>query len=658
MNIEVKGGVTGGADAAAAGVAGRVRGILNRGISTAYIADDGWLVLVMTDGQTIRLGEVVGRGIESAHMTSAGNLILTYSDGTTEDVGNIKGVGVKDAYIRPDRHLVLVLTNGTEIDTGSVGDEGIPAEAKEIVVRLHRQSLYLEDMSKDIRRLAELFGQTIPVEKTYSVALNLNNITADHPGGTVSEGSSLVVNLSVNDGYELASITVTMGGANITSSVADLSRMRIEIPRVGGDVVITAAAVAAGPVIHTVTLNLTGFTADRETVSTVNDGDGYRCYLTPEYGYKLDGSSVRIMMGDADITTSSFNSGTINIAGVTADVTITAKAAAIVRYTVTKSLVGHSISNDVSEVFEGQSYSAKLTMLDGYKNPFVKILMGGVNITEGAYKDGVVYISAVTGNIVVSALAEELEIYPVAYNLFDTESSNQAEAVRETDPYETDLTAPSGFSLTEVKVKMGGTDVTSSVYDSGAVRIPGATGAIVIEAVSYPDRRVTKNLVGCSSTNQATYVPHGSSYQCVVSPRSGYVLNVLTVTMGEVDITQEVVSVMALGDAKINIPYVDGDIVITAEAYPDENGYFSITVNTSFCDCTVSDGDYVGYGQPLSGEFIPEDGATMQGAEVTITMGNADITMMVYDANTHKFYIPSVTGELTIVARAWLLVES
>jgi hypothetical protein len=75
---------------------------------------------------------------------------------------------------------------------------------------------------------------------TYSIQHNLSNITSSNPISLIEEGESFTSTLTANEGYEIESITVTMGGTNITSSV--VSGSTINIASVTGDIVITATS--------------------------------------------------------------------------------------------------------------------------------------------------------------------------------------------------------------------------------------------------------------------------------------------------------------------------------------------------------------------------------------------------------------------------------
>lgn len=76
-------------------------------------------------------------------------------------------------------------------------------------------------------------------------------------------------------------------------------------------------------------------------------------------------------------------------------------------YTVTYKLTNVSSSSAVDSVESGNAYSTQLTVTSGSLTS-VNVTMGGTDITDTAYSDGNVSIAAVTGNIVITAVAGEV----------------------------------------------------------------------------------------------------------------------------------------------------------------------------------------------------------------------------------------------------------
>lgn len=76
-----------------------------------------------------------------------------------------------------------------------------------------------------------------------------------------------------------------------------------------------------------------------------------------------------------------------------------------VYYTVTNTLTNVTSSNSTGSVVSGASYNATLTANEGYNLDSVTVTMDGSDITATAYTNGVVAISNVTGNVVITATA-------------------------------------------------------------------------------------------------------------------------------------------------------------------------------------------------------------------------------------------------------------
>lgn len=87
-------------------------------------------------------------------------------------------------------------------------------------------------------------GDTVE-EGTYIITNNLTNCTTNNNANSISANSSYSATITANDNYTLNSITVTMGGNDITSNA--VSGSTISINSVTGDIVITASATATAP---------------------------------------------------------------------------------------------------------------------------------------------------------------------------------------------------------------------------------------------------------------------------------------------------------------------------------------------------------------------------------------------------------------------------
>lgn len=119
---------------------------------------------------------------------------------------------------------------------------------------------------------------------------------------------------------------------------------------------------------------------------------------------------------------------------------------------------------------------------------------------------------------------------------------------------------------------------------------------------------ITNNLTQCTNSNAATTINEQTAYSGTLTASSGYVLETVTVTMGESDITST-----AYSNGTISIASVTGNIVITAVATEDvgwvsgvpydmtgytDNKYLSNGVETAYNGWAIT--PYL----PIKGAFI------------------------------------------------------
>ena len=152
--------------------------------------------------------------------------------------------------------------------------------------------------------------------------------------------------------------------------------------------------------------------------------------------------------------------------------------------TITKNLTGCTVSNSLSKVEYGDSYTATITADDGKELTSVVIKMGGVDITATAYTagNGAINISKVTGAVTITAVASVPSVtYTITLNLTNCASSNTANTIGEGASYTTTL-SPTGTykKLGAITVTMGGVDISISAVFGSTITIAKATGDIVI----------------------------------------------------------------------------------------------------------------------------------------------------------------------------------
>lgn len=158
---------------------------------------------------------------------------------------------------------------------------------------------------------------------------------------------------------------------------------------------------------YTVTRNLSNASISN-TISSVAKDSSYSAIITANDGFTIN--SVTITMGGADITNSVYSDGTISIPAVTGNIVITVTTETVsggTVYTITNNLSNCVNSNTNTSIAENASYTAVLSANSGYILGTPSITMGGVDITDTAYSNGTISISAVTGDIVISCSATQ-----------------------------------------------------------------------------------------------------------------------------------------------------------------------------------------------------------------------------------------------------------
>ena len=246
----------------------------------------------------------------------------------------------------------------------------------------------------------------------YTITYNLTNVKLNGYALPVDSGERYYGEniYAASDAYVIDSVTVTMGGKDITETAYDRSTGRVTIDSVTGDVVVTASAVLDES-HRSITYELSNVTLNN-TIASVEYNGTYTTKLSCESGYVVD--SITVTMGGEDITETAYDreTGTITIDAVTGNVTITALAVYTV-YTVTNALTNSINSNVAISAVHGSSYNATVSAEIGYELESVTVTMGGKDITETAYSDGAITIAKVTGNVVVTAVSTESAVQPV-----------------------------------------------------------------------------------------------------------------------------------------------------------------------------------------------------------------------------------------------------
>lgn len=157
-------------------------------------------------------------------------------------------------------------------------------------------------------------------------------------------GSFYNATLTPEGEFTISSVTITMGGVDVTEDVYNEETGEINIPAVTGDISITASCVS-----YKITNKLSDVSTNNITTVTAPN-TSYYAVLTPTGSDPI--TSVKITMGGVDVTDDVYNTetGEINIPAVTGDIMINASCtvANILSYEV---IQGYPASGKVNDTF-------------------------------------------------------------------------------------------------------------------------------------------------------------------------------------------------------------------------------------------------------------------------------------------------------------------
>lgn len=190
------------------------------------------------------------------------------------------------------------------------------------------------------------------------------------------------------------------------------------------------------------------------------------------------------------IQTTSFNNVIVMIDGKKYKLTEDSNGnitANLINFSINNILTNCTNNNSNASIAYGGTYTAKITAKTNYELSNVTVKMGGVDITSSAYSNGNISITSVTGDIEITATATAVTVintYTVTKTLNHCTINNTASQVTEGGSYTANITADTGYELSNVTVKMGDTDITSTAYNSSthSITISNITGNVEINA--------------------------------------------------------------------------------------------------------------------------------------------------------------------------------
>ena len=130
---------------------------------------------------------------------------------------------------------------------------------------------------------------------TFRITYDLEHVSSTSSETKANYGDSYTTTLKPDSGYEMSWVSITMRGVDITSNVYDPETGKVTIPSVTGDVLIQAVAEQQPEIPvprHTITIEVTGGTAEPNGTVYVDEGEDQRIAFTPDEGYTLKSVTV------------------------------------------------------------------------------------------------------------------------------------------------------------------------------------------------------------------------------------------------------------------------------------------------------------------------------------------------------------------------------
>lgn len=187
------------------------------------------------------------------------------------------------------------------IDDIEAGGSGLSQTEKQLILTLFSKAAYAEDDASTAYDALENLWTTT----TRTITYNLSHVSSSNTTASIEQGQSYTTTLTAVSNYTLNTVTVLMGGVDITSTA--YSSGTVSIPSVTGNIVITATAVLAAQSI-TATYTQSGTVYDTDSldslkadlVVTANYAGG-TSETVPASDYTLSGT---LAVGTSTITVS------------------------------------------------------------------------------------------------------------------------------------------------------------------------------------------------------------------------------------------------------------------------------------------------------------------------------------------------------------------
>ena len=291
-----------------------------------------------------------------------GLLYIKKQDGTFIGTGvnvSSSGTDLSKVTMRVNGNTLILLNNGTQIASVELPSGGDTADVPNLIEKGVLETTYntldttdktiiggINEVRNNVQNISTLFSTeqtdeyykikynnlviaTIPLNSStpnppattkYTITNNLSHATNSNTTTSVDKNSSYSANITANSNYRIKTVTVTMGGVDITNTA--YSNGRINISSVTGNVVITVTteSVSSEVTRYTITNNLSHAT-NSNSATSIEENSPYNATITANSNYRI--KNVTVTMYGTDVTNDVYSGGKIIIPRVIGDIVIT-----------------------------------------------------------------------------------------------------------------------------------------------------------------------------------------------------------------------------------------------------------------------------------------------------------------------------------------------
>lgn len=266
---------------------------------------------------------------EPLYCTDTNELYIGQGEGHAPKLINANGTGGGTTEnIKADNIKIEDVNNNFTSTNVEGALEEVSAQCKDIannfkLVSGNSNTIKLMFGTKELSSIT-INGGTVeptpPATTKYTITNNLSHATNSNTTTSVEKNSSYSANITANSNYRIKTVTVTMGGVNITNTA--YSNGRINISSVTGNVVITVTTESVTSEItrYTITNNLS-HARNSNTATTIEEKSSYTATITADSNYRI--KNVTVTMYGTDITNDVYSGGKIIIPRVIGNIVIT-----------------------------------------------------------------------------------------------------------------------------------------------------------------------------------------------------------------------------------------------------------------------------------------------------------------------------------------------